>query len=281
MTNKGVDLTLDVKNIVTTKDFNWGVTFIYGYVKNTLIKGSLPATLLTEKTSPNGYGAVGGPLYGLYAYRFGGLDANGQPLFKVGNSGKTTNNIQLTSVNDSLIRYMGSREPTTTGSFTNTFNYKAFSLRVFFTYSAGNKVFRTPMVQDIYPDNKAAAQDIDARWRTAGDENLTNIPGLISNIQYAYNTSAFIQNSFAYNRSDVMVVNADVLRLSEVMLSYTIDKKFLQKTPWLKGVRVNASANNIHYWASSALRGVDPQSLITGVSLPNPRSYTLRLTAQF
>ncbi|MNX94601.1 hypothetical protein D3C86_1268370 [compost metagenome] len=176
---------------------------------------------------------------------------------------------------------MGSRIPTSTGSITNSFNYKSFELRVFLTYSMGNKVFRSPTVKRVYDDNLAASKDIDSRWRTAGDENLTNIPGLVSNIQNSYLTSAFIENEFAYNRSDAMVVSANVLRLSEVMLSYNVSPKLLAGVPWIKGARLMASANNIHYWASSKLRGVDPQSLISGVSLPNPRSYTLRLTAQF
>ncbi|SDJ27039.1 TonB-linked outer membrane protein, SusC/RagA family [Pedobacter sp. ok626] len=281
MSNKGVDITLDVKEVVKTKDFRWNVGLIYGYVKNTMVDGNLFSPLLTEKTRPDGYGIVGKPLYGLYAYRFASLDANGQPLFYDGNTGKTSNNIQFSSVNDSLITYMGSRIPTSTGSITNSFNYKSFELRVFLTYSMGNKVFRSPTVKRVYDDNLAASKDIDSRWRTAGDENLTNIPGLVSSIQNSYFTSAFIENEFAYNRSDAMVVSANVLRLSEVMLSYNVSPKLLTGVPWIKGARLMASANNIHYWASSKLRGVDPQSLISGVSLPNPRSYTLRLTAQF
>ncbi|WP_316793941.1 SusC/RagA family TonB-linked outer membrane protein [Pedobacter frigoris] len=281
MRNRGVDVTLGIRDIVATKDFKWNANVIYGYVKNTMTEGDVFSPLLTEKTKPEGYGTIGKPLYGLYAYRLAGLDANGQPLFYDGNTGKTTDNIQLSSTNDSLIIYMGSRQPTTTGSLTNTFSCKSLELRVFLTYSLGNKVFRSPMVNRVYNDNLAASQDIDARWRTAGDEKLTNIPGLVSNIQNAYFTSAFIQNEFAYNRSDAMVTSANVLRLSEVMLSYNLGNKILQKTPWVKSARLMFSANNVHFWASGKLRGVDPQSLITGVSLPNPRSYTLRLMAQF
>ncbi|WP_131539628.1 SusC/RagA family TonB-linked outer membrane protein [Pedobacter nototheniae] len=279
--NEGIDISLGIKDIIATKDFSWNANFLFGYVKTTMTKGNALSPLLTEKTQPAGYGTVGNALYGLYAYRFGGLDENGQPLFKVGESGKTVNNIQRSSTNDSLIVYMGSRQPTTTGSITNTFKYKALELRVFLTYSLGNKVFRSPMVKRIYPDDLATAKDIDARWRISGDENTTQIPGLVSNIQNAYLSSAFIENEFAYNRSDVMVVSANVLRLSEVMLSYNLGNKLLSKIPWIKSARIMASANNVYFWASPKLRGIDPQTLITGVSLPNPRSYTLRLIAQF
>ena len=36
--------------------------------------------------------------------------------------------------------YEGPVDPKITGGFSNTFNYKAFSLNVFVTYQAGNKI---------------------------------------------------------------------------------------------------------------------------------------------
>lgn len=247
-----------------------------------MLDGVLQSPLLTNVTKPEGFGKIGKPLYGLYAYNFAGLDANGQPLFFMGGKdGRTTNGIVLSSTNDSLVSYMGPREPTTTGSVSNSFGYGPFELRIFFTYSYGNKVFRSPMVQRNYADQLAAAQDIDARWRSSGDELITNVPGLLSNIQAAYLSSAGIQNEFAYNRSNAMVVKANVLRLNEVMFSYELSPKLLQRSGVIKSVRLMASANNIYYWADKRLRGVDPETLITGVSLPNPKSYSFRLMAHF
>jgi TonB-linked SusC/RagA family outer membrane protein len=276
MTNKGVDVTLGIKDIVRTKDFHWNFNILMGQVKNRLRDGVF-SPLLTLKTSPNGYGTVGRPLNGLYAYRYAGLDNAGQPLF-YGAKGAKVDNILLSSQDDSLITYQGSRDPTLTGSFTNSFNYKNIELRVFFTYALGNKVFRNPIVSRIYGDNLATQRDIAERWRIPGDEKTTNVPGLISNIQQAYYNSAFIQREFAYNRSDLMVVDANVLRLSEVTLSYDFVPK--NKTV-LKFARLSMAANNLYFWADKDLRGVDPQSIISGVNLPNPTSYTLRLNAQF
>ncbi|TWF41370.1 TonB-linked SusC/RagA family outer membrane protein [Chitinophaga polysaccharea] len=276
MTNKGIDVTLGIKDIVRTRDFHWNFNVLVGQVKNRLTQGVF-SPLLTQKTSPTGYGEVGRPLNGLYAYRFAGLDNMGQPLFYGAKNNKYSN-IVLSSQDDSLIAYQGSRDPTVTGSFTNSFNYKSFELRVFFTYSFGNKVFRNPIVSSTYDDNLATQKDVAARWRIPGDEKITNIPGLVSNIQDAYNQAAFIQREFAYNRSDLMVVNAAVLRLSEVTLSYDFVPK---KASPLKMARLSLAANNLYFWADRDLRGVDPQSIISGVNLPNPTSYTLRLNAQF
>lgn len=280
MTNKGVDITLGIRDIISTRDFHWNFNVLVGKVKNRVTDGVF-SPLLTQKTAPGGYGAIGKPLNGLYAYRFAGLDNAGQPLF-YGAKNALQSNILLSSQDDSLIAYQGSRDPTVTGSFTNSFVYKSFELRVFFTYSFGNKVFRNPIISRVYSDNIAAQKDVAARWRLPGDEQTTSIPGLVSNIQQAYNNSAFIQREFAYNRSDLMVVNAGVLRLSEINLSYDVPLKAKPgKAAWIKSARLTASANNLYFWADKDLRGVDPQSIITGVSLPNPTSYSLRLNAQF
>ncbi|MFB6456245.1 SusC/RagA family TonB-linked outer membrane protein [Chitinophaga sp. Hz27] len=281
MNNKGIDVTLGIKNIIQTKDFHWNFNILVGQVKNTVTSGTF-SPLLTNKTSPDGYGAQGKPLHGLYAYKFAGLDKNnGQPLF-YGAKGAIMDNILLTSQDDSLITYMGSRDPTVTGSFTNSFNYKAFELRFFFTYSFGNKVFRNPIVSRIYPDNMATQKDVAARWRIPGDEAYTNVPGLVSNIQNAYYSSAFIEREFAYNRSDVMVVNAAVLRLSEINLSYDFVPRYKpNQRKVIRNARLSLAANNLYFWADKDLRGVDPQSIISGVSLPNPTTYTLKLNASF
>ncbi|HVI46343.1 MAG TPA: SusC/RagA family TonB-linked outer membrane protein [Chitinophaga sp.] len=280
MTNKGVDITLGIRNITNGRNFHWNFNALVGQVKNRVTNGVF-SPLLSQKTSPTGYGAIGKPLNGLYAYRFAGLDAAGQPLF-YGAKNSVVNNIQLSSQDDSLIAYQGSRDPTVTGSFTNSFSYKSFELRVFFTYSFGNKVFRSPVISRLYNDNLATQKDVAGRWRIPGDENTTNIPGLVSNIQQAYNSAAFIQREFAYNRSDLMVVDAGVLRLSEVALSYDyVPKGSAGKNLAIRSARVTLSGNNLYFWADKRLRGVDPQSIITGVNLPNPTTYSLRINAQF
>ncbi|MEC5143435.1 SusC/RagA family TonB-linked outer membrane protein [Chitinophaga sp. 180180018-2] len=277
MTNKGIDVTVGIKNIVRTRDFHWDFNVLMGQVTNRVTDGVF-SPLLTVKTSPDGYGAVGKPLRGLYAYRFAGLDQAGQPLFYTGTKGAVTDNIKLTSQDDSLITYVGSREPTITGSFTNSFAYKAFELRIFFTYSMGNKVFRNPIVSRTYDDNLATQRDVAARWRIPGDEKITDVPGLVSNIQQAYYNSAFIRKDFAYNRGTQMVVDASVLRLSEVRLTYNWIPR---KKNVLKGAQFALSGNNLYFWADKDLRGVDPQSIVTGINLPNPTSYSFRINAQF
>lgn len=280
MTNKGVDVTLGFKNILNKQDFVWDVNLIYGYVKNKLVYGELQSSQLTQVTQSKGYKLENYPLDALFAFRFAGLDATGQPTFYSGDN--IVNGILATERNRDLVSYMGPRQPVGTGSFANSFQYKGVELRVFLTYAYGHKVFTQPLAARLLDDSGSKSGDLNYRWQTIGDENHTNIPGLISTIQRTYLGTISNIDDVAYNRSDFRIANASNIRLSEIMLSYDIGKILNRTWTGLKTGRVMFSANNIHYWASGRLRGVDPEMYINGgTSLPNPRSYTVRLTLGF
>jgi len=280
MTNKGFDVTLGFKNILNKQEFQWDINLIYGYVKNKLISGELQSALLTQITRSVGYPLVGNPLEGLYAYNFAGLDASGQPTFY--NNDNIVNGITSTERDRNLISYMGSRQPLGTGSVANSFNYKGIELRVFITYAYGHKVFTQPIAARNYNDSGSKSGDLNYRWQTIGDELYTNIPGLISTIQRTYLSSVNNIDDEAYNRSDFRVVDASNLRINEILVSYDIGNFLSKNISAIKNGRVMFSANNIQYWASGRLRGVDPELYLTGgTALPNPRSYTLRLVLGF
>ncbi len=277
MTNRGIDLSLGIKNILNKDDLRWDINLIYGYVKNKVIRGELESALLSQITRSTGYPLNGYPLDGLFAFRYNNLNADGRPTFLRGS--QVVNGIPTSEKDRSLIAYMGSRQPTSTGSIASNLSYKGFDFRVFLTYSLGHKVFMDPISERYYGDNLSTSGDLVYRWGSAGDENYTNIPGLLSTIQRVYLATVSNMDEVAYNRSDFRVASANNLRLSEVMVSYDVNKSLLSKLPGIKSARLTLSANNMYYWASKKLRGVDPDLLLTGgVALPNPKSYSLRLS---
>lgn len=277
MTNEGVDLMLGMKDILNQRNLKWDVNFIYGYTKNKVEKGELESALLSQITRSTGYPLNGYPLEGIYAYRFNGLNQDGRPTFLRGD--QVMNGIITSEKDRSLVEFLGTRQPTTTGSVSSNISYKGFDFRVFLTYAMGHKVFMSPIAQRSYIDNMSTSGDLAYRWGASGDENFTNIPGLLSSIQRTYLATVSNMDEIAYNRSDFRVASGNNLRLSELMFSYDFDKKFLRKLEAVKNVRLTLSANNVYYWASKKLRGVDPDLLLAGgVALPNPRSYSLRLS---
>ncbi len=277
MTNRGVDLSLGIKNILSKDNLKWDINLIYGYVKNKVIRGELESALLSQITRSTGYPLNGYALDGLFAFRYNALNTDGRPTFLRGD--QVVNAIPTSEKDRSLIQYMGSRQPTTTGSIASNLSYKGFDFRVFLTYSLGHKVFMDPISERYYADNLSTSGDLVYRWGSAGDENYTNIPGLLSTIQRVYLATVSNMDEVAYNRSDFRVASANNLRLSEVMVSYDVNKSLLSKLSGIKSARFTLSANNMYYWASKKLRGVDPDLLLTGgVALPNPKSYSLRLS---
>lgn len=280
MQNKGVDITLGYRNLLNKEDFKWDLTLIYGYVKNKLTEGEAQSSQLTQITRPDGYPLIGNPLEGLYGFNFSRLDNSGRPVFT--GSGGDTQGIVSSSQDRSLIRYLGPRQPVGTGSIANSFQYKGLELRIFLTYSYGHKVFTQPVAERFYNDAQAISGDLNYRWQTIGDEGYTNIPGVISTIQRLYLSSQNNVDEVAYNRSDFRAASASNLRLTEVLLAYDIGNYLEKRIPTLKNARVMLSANNLYYWASGRLRGVDPDLYLTGgTTLPNPRSFSLRLMVGF
>ncbi|MCA5004298.1 SusC/RagA family TonB-linked outer membrane protein [Sphingobacterium bovistauri] len=278
MTNNGIDVTIAANNVLNGSDFKWDLSFIYGYVKNKIIDGTLQTINLTTITRPNGYGLEGNPLEGLYAYNFSHLNTMGRPMFS--NGVDIVNGLASSSTDRNLISYMGPRSPTSTGSAASTFNYKDFSLRVFFTFAAGHKVFNNAVVERAYFDVNSKSNDLNYMWQTSGNEVYTYIPGLISTTQQSFLSTLSNIDEVAFNRSTARVVDASHVRLSELMVTYNATA-LLKRDNYIKNARITLSANNLKYWASERLRGVDPDVYITGVNLPNPRTFSLRLALGF
>ncbi|TJZ53770.1 SusC/RagA family TonB-linked outer membrane protein [Sphingobacterium olei] len=280
MTNKGVDITLGYRNLLNKRDFNWDVNLIYGYVKNELSNGELQSSQLSQITNPLGYAIEGYPLEGLFGFNYSRLNSEGRPLF-LGENGEQ-NGIVAASRDRALVSYLGSRQPLGTGSIANSFQYKGVELRVFLTYSYGHKVFTQPVATRTYDDSGSKSGDLNYRWQTIGDENYTNIPGLLSTIQRTHLGTISNIDETAYNRSDFRAADASNLRVSEILLAYDLGQYFRGRNTAIKNARLMLSANNIYYWSSGRLRGVDPDLYLSGgTSLPNPKSFTMRLTLGF
>ncbi len=280
MRNRGIDLTLGFRDLLDNTHFKWNLNLIYGYVKNDFLSGELESSLLTSISRSTGYPLIGGPYEGLYGFRFARLDADGRPLFY--QNGEEVQGIISSETDRAYLTYLGSRQPLSTGSIANSFNYKGFEFRVFLTYSTGHFVPMTPIAALNYEDDSNVSADLVYRFRQVGDELYTDIPGILSSIQRLHLRTVPNIDELAYNRSDLRVANASNLRVSELMFSYDLNPQLLNRIKGFKSARVMLSANNIYYWASDKLRGVDPDLLLNGgVTLPNPRSFSFRILASF
>ncbi|OOV19148.1 SusC/RagA family TonB-linked outer membrane protein [Flavobacterium sp. LM4] len=273
---KGHGIDLNISGVIINSGFKWNSGFTFAYNTNEVTDSRFIATTTNQYLS--GVTTKGNPIGYLYAYKWAGLDANGQStVYK--KDGTIINSTQgISMINKDDLKYMGRTIAPYFGGFMNDFSYKNFRLGVQITYYAGH-VFRNTVLQN-YPTYAgvqygAVAKDelIADRWRQAGDEVLTNVPGL-SNI--SFNSLNRFQNA------DINVLPADNIRLQQISLGYNVPAEWLQKT-FIKSLSFNFAARNLGLLWVKNDEGIDPQYLSNNNynTLAPQRNYSLQFNCSF
>ncbi|MGN0048574.1 MAG: SusC/RagA family TonB-linked outer membrane protein [Bacteroides sp.] len=273
MKSHGVEFSLTTHNIAQ-QDFKWNTNLTFSYNKNRITKlQSYPRVmdLITDVGGPlEGY-----PVRGLYSFRFTGLNSDGIPTFINQDGQSTVTDIDFQSNNISNLKYEGPIDPTVTGGLGNTLSYKGLKLNLFLTYQAGNKVRLYPSFKAVYTDLNAMPKEFFDRWIVAGDEQYTQIPVILSQVQYNTNYSKTYN---AYNYSDCRVADGSFVRLKEVSITYDLPKKVLE---WLTLSNASIKLQGSNLWliySDKKLNGQDPEFIGSGgVALPVPKQLTLTL----
>ena len=274
LSGHGVDFDLSVKLI--KGEFNWTSNFNLSYNTNKVTHSNYEASTLNEFMS--GYLIKGKSLSSIYAYRWAGLDSQGQSQIYGVNGEIIGSDVNSTNIDIKSLKYMGTTTAPYFGGFSNSFSWKNFELNTRITYSFGH-VFRKPMLK-YYPQYKGTHygaigknREISTRWQKSGDEEITNVPGL-ANINF---------NSYSrYNNADINILPADHIRLQQVSLAYNVPLGWLNKK-LIKNLSVSFSARNLGILWRKNNQGYDPQYLSTenyGTLTPS-RSYTISLNASF
>jgi TonB-dependent starch-binding outer membrane protein SusC len=204
---------------------------------------------------------VGAPVHSLYAYKWGGLDAAGDPQgYLNGNLSKSYDSI-ITSSPDNLVR-VGSSVPTIFGSFYTSLGYGQFTLSATLVFKA-KYYFRRSSINYSEPKNivSAGLNDYANRWQNAGDEKNTYVPSV--NIDP-------LRNMF-YSYSEPLVVKGDQLRLHDASLSYNMPVATMKK--WkLQALSFYLTGNNLGFIWKAAPGKMDPDYL---TSSPQPWNITI------
>ena len=268
--NRGIEIAVNA-NLVTARNFSWGINANYSNVTNKILSlysvGGAPVTQI-----PGTYNniKVGESINYLFGYQYAGVNAsNGNPVYKNAagqfvqqsipsgaytvitdkNSGTAGANTPLSLADKTNL---GVSTPTWFGAFTNFFNYKNFSLEVMFRYSGGNKIFNYTRQEALFSQSfHNNGTDILNRWTVAGQE--TDVPRLY------YGQSANInQTGVATSR---FVESGDYLRLQNVVFTYTMDAKKLEKMTngYIRSMRFFVQGQNLYVWTK--YKGADPDNI--------------------
>ena len=271
MENKGIEVAVNA-NIIQGKKFNWVLNANYSQVHNKITSlysvGGTPVPYIVRGS----YNIlrVGDPIDIIYGYRYAGVNAsNGNPVY-INAAGKYVQQ-SIPSGNYNLIEgkngttvgassplafsdktNLGNPTPVWFGAVTNTFSYANLSLEVMFRYSGGNKIMNITRQEALFSQSfHNNGTEILGRWMSAGQE--TDIPRLY------YGQSANInQTNNAISR---FVEKGDYLRLQNVVLSYSLNNKTMERfsNGYIHSLRIFAQGQNLHVWTK--YKGADPDNI--------------------
>lgn len=258
--NKGVELNLNTLNI-QTGHFNWSTLITLGYNKNTITQLNRLTPVTTGQQRVQQQYATGYSAFAVFAYRYAGLDAMGDPQIRL-NDKTITKARNISKPED--IAYMGTYQPVWSGGISNRFNYRQFRLTINAIYNLGHVMRRD--VNMFYTgrfmhSNMATGgfttgnmhADFANRWMKAGDEAVTSIPSYVIN----RTTSDTRRDITYYQSGDINVVSASYIKLREVTLSYTVPQQIarLLKSEYID---LRLQVGNIMLWKANKY-GIDPE----------------------
>ncbi len=273
--SKGIDFNLNGV-VLKAKDFSLNTSFVLSYNKSEVTDSRYEsyANYLngTGSTPP----IIGYGLNSLFAFRSAGLDENGSVLV-YNKDGETVDVYSpLTDIED--MEYMGTSTPKYYGSINLSINYKKWTAYALATYKLDYVLFRPSFNNYITRYGTFSGYDlnkeIDNRWRQAGDEATTNVPGVQGMGGYGYSRYRFGSDK---------VIGGDHIRLREVSLSYDLSNAF-DKT-FVKGASLSFTARNLGLLWKKNKDGIDPDFLPytagTQIKLPPTAMYSLGLNVNF
>lgn len=261
MVNKGVDLSFDI-DILRMRDFRWnvGANISYNHNEITELYGGRDVyelantNLLLKK----------GHSYGeFYVNRFAGVNpVNGDALW-YDKDGNITN---VYSENDKVLVGKNSIAPWQ-GGFSTMFSWKGLSVSAQFSWVKDRWVMNNDRYFDesngMFINQNQSKKLLYDRWKKPGD--IASVP----------------RHGVVMEFDDRLLEDASFLRLKNLNISYSFDRKLLQKTRIIENLRVFAQAQNL--FTFTKFQGMDPES--TGnmyqAQYPMSRQFSIGLEVGF
>jgi TonB-linked SusC/RagA family outer membrane protein len=280
MESKGIEFTLNTRNVVNPGGFNWTTNLTFAFIDNEITNLKTEPEI-KDLVFAEGGPLEGGPVRGLYSIPYAGLTKEGIPEFYTA-EGERDQYVWFQDTDISHLKYEGTIDPKMSGGMGNTFTYKNWTMNAFVTYGFGNVIRLYPSFSARYSDTDAMSKDMNDRWLVAGDEEKTDIPGVISKRVYDLYKGDIDATFNAYNYSDRRVAKGDFIRLQQVSLAYQLPKKLIEKIGF---ANAEAKAQGTNLWlihSDDKLNGQDPEFFgAGGVALPVPRQNTVTLKHGF
>ncbi len=274
MKGRGIDFLLNIKWLDRAIKASTQLLFNHVDNKTTAYYGDAALRL----TSMLGSGTIvtpviGKPLYSMAAYKWGGLNNQGNPLGYLKDQPSTDYNAISREASSggfesTNIVYKGSAAPVYFGSIIPNFEYKGWLVNFNVSYKLGYYFRRQGILyNNLVRGNFIGMSDYPKRWQQPGDEIITDVPGFV----YPVNNS---RDAF-YSSSEINVLRADQVRLQYINLS-----KQLRTPAFLpfRDVLIYLNAANLGLLWRKNKEGLDPDYVNV---VPPSKSFTFGIRTAF
>lgn len=256
MFNRGVELDLNI-DLVRTSDFKWSVNLNAMRLRNEITRLPDENKEIIQGTKKL---VEGGSIYDFWLREYTGIDAEtGQVTYRAqnfvpANSFITeTGDTLTTSVNNARFHFNGSAIPEVQGGFTNTFQYKNFTLSLLAVYQLGGKVYDgayAGLMSSGGTYGRALHVDALQRWQKPGD--ITNVPRMDAARSADFDAA-----------SDRWLIDASYLNIRSLSLGYTLPTKYANKIK-MENAQFFVSGEN--FFILSRRKGMNVQQNFAGTT---------------
>lgn len=269
---QGVDLQLNA--IIINRGLKWKSNFLLSWATDRVTKysGSNITPNILPGSSRSITPVIGRPVFGIYVYKWAGLDhdtGDPQGYDQSGNISKNYGDL-INPKSISELTYIGSARPTLFGGLSNHFSHGSFSLSFNITYKFNYYFLRSGINYDALVRQGVGNKEYTSRWRKPGDEKNTNVPSFI----YPTNIS---RDAF-YTNSQTLVENGNHIRLQDINLGYEIPKHIAKQLS-ISYLKFYLYTNNIGIIWRSNNKNIDPDYPIGGV--PSSKTFAFGIKAGF
>ncbi|SEN05957.1 TonB-linked outer membrane protein, SusC/RagA family [bacterium A37T11] len=266
MSGHGWDFNLNAR--VLEGALKWQAAFLLGLNSNKVTKYYIASMNGSNFVNGQYYISAleGKTLYGMFGYRWAGLDASGNPQGILDNQpSKDYSTILGAQTQVSDLVYFGSAIPTKYGNLNNTLRWKNWGLTASISYKFGY-FFRRPSVNySQLLSGIVTSSDFTKRWQKPGDELTTNVPAF--SYPVSTNSASF------YSGTEILVEKADHIRLQYINLNYDFKWKSGGKNVLDAQLYINVDNLGIIWKATSF--DVDPDYPENLTTIPPARKISL------
>jgi TonB-linked SusC/RagA family outer membrane protein len=233
--NQGVEMLVSLSPI-KSQNFSWNLILNNAYNKTEVLNlgsdvSNNMITVGTGEFTGELRQVVGKPMGQLYGFGYM-RDAQGRQIFDIGNGRplRTSNQIAF-----------GSAIPLWVGGITNSFSIKGIEFSFLIDFKLGHKMISgTNFNAWRHGLSKETLVGRDVNYVIGDGVNLNGqVNATKSGVQAYYETVR------SQNIAEQFVYDAGLWQLRQIMIGYDLSKFLSKKTPFIKGLRINAVANNV------------------------------------